>query len=104
MPYKPNGYSEDHLADLRAEADALDRRIGELETLYGWLDDAATPLLYDVMEAIDEELYGAPGQLQRGLYARWNALTREAEEIASDLGWREWRAQMSDYYAGLGVL
>lgn len=91
MPYTANGYSaEDHLADLRAEADALDRRIGELETLYGWLDDAATPLLYDVMEAIDEELYGTPTTLHRGLYARWNALIGEAEAIESDLGWAEY--------------
>lgn len=95
---------EDDRDELELEREAIGRRIDEREALALWLDNAAASALYDVMEAIDEELDGPFDQRHRGLYAEYDRLTREIEAINNTLGWAEWRSQMSDYYAGLGVL
>lgn len=95
---------EDDRDELELERDAIDRRIGELEALYLWLDRAGASQLYDVMEVLDEVLNGPWDQQDRGLYAQWNRLTHEIEEIGNSLAHAEWRSQMADYHAGLGVL
>jgi hypothetical protein len=94
---------EDRLDDLRAERDQVDARIDECEALLLWLDWAGAEQLYDVMEAVDQKLNGPSGWPHRGLYARYNALSREVEAIEHAIAFREWLDQRADYYAGLGV-
>lgn len=103
MPFVSQNAEADRDA-LELERAAIGRRIDGCEALYLWLDHAGAPQLYDVMEAIDEELDGPFAERHRGLYAEYDRLSREIEAIDNALGWAEWRAQMSDYHASLGVL